>query len=72
MLRISNLTHDITVDDTSVIVKDFDGSFPLPKGDPALKQLFDGYWPRHARALETERFMLNAHSSFWYATNSYS
>ena len=65
VLHILNLTKDYEIDDWSVIVKDFNGSFRLPKGDPSFDQPFQGYWPRGARELETERFMLNAHGSFY-------
>ena len=65
VLKILNLTHNIEIDEWSVLVTDFGGSFRLPKGDPAFDQPFDGYWPRGARELETERYMLNAHGSFY-------
>lgn len=65
MLRILKLSKDFIIDEASVIVTDFNGTFRLPKGDPAFDQPFNGYWPRGARELVTERYMLNVHGSFY-------
>jgi hypothetical protein len=65
MLRILKLNKDFYVDDASVVVSDFNGTFRLPKGDPAFDQPFDGYWPRGMRELVTERYMLNVHGTFY-------
>jgi hypothetical protein len=65
MLRILKLNKDFDVDEASVKVTDFNGTFRLPKGDPAFDQPFNGYWPRGIRELESERYMLNVHGSFY-------
>jgi hypothetical protein len=65
MERILQLNKDFDVDEASVIVTDFNGTFRLPKGDLAFDQPFNGYWPRGHRELVSERFMLNAHGSFY-------
>ncbi len=65
MERILQLNKDFDVDEASVIVTDFNGTFRLPKGDPAFDQPFNEYWPRGHRELVSERFMLNAHGSFY-------
>ncbi len=65
LLRILKLNKDFDVDEASVIVTDFNGTFRLPKGDSAFDQPFNGYWPRGMRELETERYMLNVHGSFY-------
>ena len=65
MKRILNLTKDFTTDEASVIVSDEYGTYRLPKGDPAFDQPFDRKWPRGHRELETERFILNVHGSFY-------
>jgi hypothetical protein len=65
MIRILALHKTFHIDEASVIVTDFNGTFRLPKGDPAFDQPFDGHWPRDARELVSERYMLNAHGSFY-------
>jgi hypothetical protein len=65
LLRILKLNKDFDIDNASVIVMDFNGTFRLPKGDPSFDQPFNGYWPRGLRELETERYMLNVHGSFY-------
>jgi hypothetical protein len=62
---ILELKKDFEIDEASVIVKDKTGTFRLPKGDAAFDQPFNEQWPRGHRELESERFMLNAHGSFY-------
>ncbi|CAF0742187.1 unnamed protein product [Adineta ricciae] len=67
IVRILKLNKTFHIDDASVIVSDFNGTFRLPKDDPAYDQPFNRYWPRDDRELETERFMLNVHGTFYEA-----
>jgi hypothetical protein len=63
--QILKVKRDFEVDDASVIIHDKTGSFRLPKTSAQYDQPFAGGWPRGARELESERFMLNAHGTFY-------
>ena len=52
-------------DDASIIVEYGGTKVRLPKGDPAFSEPFDGVWPRGIREIESERFMMNIHGTFY-------
>jgi hypothetical protein len=56
---------DFSADAASVIVIEGTNRFRLPKGDPAYDQPFASGWPRGKREVVTERFLLNAHGTFY-------
>lgn len=63
--QVLQLKKDFELDDASVIIKDKTGTFRLPKTAVQYDQPFAGGWPRGARELESERFMLNAHGTLY-------
>lgn len=65
MERILQLKRDFEIDDASVIIKDNTGAYRLPKTSAVYDQPFAVGWPRGARELESERYMLNAHGTFY-------
>jgi len=53
-------------EDEASIIMEYDGTrVRLPKGNPAYSQPFDGVWPRGIREIESERFMMNIHGTFY-------
>ncbi len=65
MNRLLKVQKTLDTDNASVIVTDATGTFRLPRGVAAYDQPFDGMWPRTKRELESERFMLNIHGTFY-------
>ena len=65
MERILRLTRDFEIDSASVVVKDKTGTFRLPKTSPVYDIPFAAGWPRGTRELESERYILNAHGTFY-------
>ena len=65
MKRILALQKDFDIDDASVIVTDVTGTFRLPKTSSVYDKPFAMGWPRGKRELESERYMLNAHGTFY-------
>ncbi|MES2005433.1 MAG: hypothetical protein V4450_13015 [Bacteroidota bacterium] len=65
MERIMQVKKDFSTDDASVIVKDKTGTYRLPKTSSVYDQPFAAGWPRGARELESERYMFNAHGTFY-------
>jgi hypothetical protein len=59
------LKKDFEMDDASVIIKDNSGTYRLPKTSSVYDQPFANGWPRGARELESERYMLNAHGTLY-------
>lgn len=59
------LKKEFEVDAASVIVKDKSGTFRLPKTSAQYDQPFAAGWPRDRRELESERYMFNAHGTFY-------
>jgi hypothetical protein len=56
---------DFSVDASSVIVTEGTNRFRLPKSHPAYDQPFASGWPRGKREVVTERFLFNAHGTFY-------
>ena len=53
-------------EDEASIIMEYDGTrVRLPKGDSAYSQSSDGVWPRGIREIESERFMMNIHGTFY-------
>ncbi len=65
MEKILALKRDFEVDEASVTVTDKTGTFRLPKTSARYDQPMAFGWPRGARELESERYMLNAHGTFY-------
>ncbi len=65
METMLGLTKDFEIDEASVIVKDKTGIYRLPKTSAVYDQPFAFGWPRGKRELESERYMLNAHGTFY-------
>ncbi len=65
MEKILQLKQDFRIDEASVIVKDKTGTFRLPKTSARYDKELAFGWPRGARELESERYMLNAHGTFY-------
>lgn len=63
--KILELKKEFEIDEASVIITDKTGTYRLPKGSAAYDKPFEFGWPRVKRELESERFMLNAHGSFY-------
>jgi hypothetical protein len=63
--RILSLKKEFEMDDASVLIKDHSGSYRLPKTSAVYDQPFAGGWPRGAREIESERYMLNAHGTLY-------
>lgn len=62
---ILKLKKEFEVDQASVIVEDNSGKYRLPKTSLIYDQPFPEGWPRAKRELESERYMLNAHGTFY-------
>lgn len=53
-------------EDEASVIMEYDGTrVRLPKGAPEYSQPFDGVWPRGVREIESERFMMNIHGTFY-------
>ncbi|GAB2673293.1 hypothetical protein GCM10027036_28420 [Flavihumibacter cheonanensis] len=65
ILAIGKTSQDFQMDEASVLVTDKTGTWRLPKTNTRYEQPFPGGWPRGKRELESERFMLNAHGTFY-------
>lgn len=65
MERILALKKDFEIDEASVIIKDKTGIYRLPKTSSVYDKPFSIGWPRGKRELQSERFMLNAHGTFY-------
>jgi hypothetical protein len=63
--EICAISKDFEVDEASVIIKDKSGSYRLPKTNTLYDEPFETGWPRGKREVITERFLLNAHGSFY-------
>jgi hypothetical protein len=58
--------QSIAVDAASVIISEGpEHRYRLPKTDPAYDKAFASGWPRALREVVTERFLLNAHGTFY-------
>lgn len=62
---ICKLKKDFDVDEASVIAKDHSGTYRLPKTSAKYDAPFEAGWPRGLRELESERYMFNAHGTFY-------
>ncbi len=60
-----NLKKEFEVDEASVIVRDETGTYRLPKTSAKYEQPFSAGWPRGKREVESERYMFNAHGTFY-------
>jgi len=56
---------EFTVDNASVIVKQGDRRWRLPKGDTVYDKPFASGWPRAIREVESERRLANIHGTFY-------
>lgn len=56
---------DFSVDAASVLITERSNRFRLPKSHPAYDRPFASGWPRGKREVVTERFLLNAHGTFY-------
>ena len=56
---------DFSTDAASVIVTEGTNRFRLPKSHAAYDQAFASGWPRGKREVVTERFLFNAHGTFY-------
>lgn len=54
-----------TVDDASVIMSSKGKLYRLPKGDSAFDKPFATGWPRCIREVQSERFLVNVHGTFY-------
>jgi hypothetical protein len=53
-------------EDQASIIMEYNGTtVRLPKGDAAFSKPFNGVWPRGIREIESERFMMNIHGTFY-------
>ncbi len=59
------MKKDFEMDEASVIIKDKTGTYRIPKTSSVYDNPFEMGWPRGARELESERYMLNAHGTFY-------
>ena len=65
VLEVCEFKKEFEIDEASVIVTDKSGTFRLPKTSPAYDKPFKHGWPRDRRELESERYMFNAHGTFY-------
>lgn len=65
MLGLMEVKKNFTLDEASVIVNDSTGTFRLPKTSEVYDLPFAAGWPRERRELESERYMLNVHGTFY-------
>ena len=63
--EVLSFKADFTVDDASVIMERNGGRVRLPKGNAAYDQAFESGWPRGIREVESERYMMNIHGTFY-------
>jgi hypothetical protein len=63
--KICALQQEFEVDEASVIVRDESGQYRLPKTSAKYDAPFSAGWPRGKREVESERYMLNAHGTFY-------
>ncbi len=63
--KILSLKKEFDVDAASVIVSDTSGTFRLPKTSAAYDKAFSSGWPRARREVESERYLFNAHGTFY-------
>lgn len=63
--RLCSIEKDIEEDEASVIIKDSTGSYRLPKTSDQYDKPFLTGWPRGKREVITERYLLNAHGTFY-------
>ncbi len=56
---------DFLVDEASVIVERDDVRVRLPKSHPEYDTEYTDYWPRGIREIQSERYMMNIHGSFY-------
>ncbi len=64
-VEILEIKKDISINKSSVVVQDETGTYLLPKTDPTYDSPFVQGWPRGIREVESERYMLNAHGTFY-------
>ncbi|TDE13359.1 hypothetical protein [Dyadobacter psychrotolerans] len=65
LAELCKLTREFETDEASVIVKDKTGTYRLPKTSAKYDQPFTAGWPRDRRELMSERYMFNAHGTFY-------
>ncbi len=65
VLEVCEFKKEFEIDEASVIVRDKSGNFRLPKTSPVYDKPFKQGWPRDRRELESERYMFNAHGTFY-------
>jgi len=63
--KVLELKREFELDDASVIVEDKSGRYRLPRGSARYDEPFEAGWPRDRRELESERYMFNAHGTFY-------
>jgi len=56
---------DFSVDEASVIMERNGVRVRLPKGNSAYDRPFEAGWPRGIREVESERYMMNIHGTFY-------
>ena len=63
--EVCAIKPQFTVDDASVIMAYKGTRYRLPKGDAANDKPFATGWPRCVREVQSERFLVNVHGSFY-------
>ena len=63
--EICALKKEFETDEASVIVSDETGTYRLPKTSVKYDEPFTVGWPRGKREVESERYMFNAHGTFY-------
>ena len=63
--KLLTVHPEFSVDEASVIVKNYGKTIRLPKGDKIYDKPFKGGWPRAVRELESERELANIHGTFY-------
>lgn len=58
-------TKDFEVTSNAVVIEDQTGTYLLPKTDAYYDQSTAYGWPRGIREIQSERYMLNAHGTFY-------
>lgn len=64
-VEILDVKKDYDIDKSSVIISDDTGTYLLPKTHAKYDEPFAQGWPRGIREIESERYMLNAHGTFY-------
>ena len=59
------MKQQFTVDDASAIMTWKGRRYRLPKGDPAFDKPFAWGWPRCIREVQSERYLVNVHGTFY-------